>query len=510
MQYYRPRQPFPTAEAQEYLPPPNVSPPQRGRAPLPYRGPDMFTPGDSYPRFPSGGPMYRTPSPVHPSQQPHPSMYPSSGPVYDNAHPDSQTGYGMSDQASAQAGGFNEKPKNEAPPAPPPQLYCELCKISCFGQACFDAHMVGQKHKKRASQQEALKKLGIEPGSTPPGKLLSELRCALCDVICTGADTYQAHIIGKQHQRTLRLHKALGKPVPECELPPPKESTAPTTAEGEVPVKSEATEEASTGAAAATPEKKVGTPIAESTLKTKESESSDDCVELERPRPAQPWVRSPQLGPPPIPGLNGSAAIAWGPRLPKMNGHRPPAGVVGGLGVGYNDGFFIPPYSFVSPSYFGPGGHTSSLGDLRYMHTKLRQVMPTDAETEMIRLTVTACESALKQINDAKKFAEEEQEALNAAAAKEQKTDSEGSQEKQAEKTSATTTPTKPSLKKTTTTPSTPPPFRGVFRVGALATGLLLAGDRKADLVLVCNRWPTTDDIVEIGGELEALVKVRS
>ncbi|KAL7055015.1 hypothetical protein AAHC03_024259 [Spirometra sp. Aus1] len=569
MQYYRPRQPYPTAGAPDYLPPPNVSPLPRGRAPPPYRGPDMFPPGDSYPRFPPGGPMYRTPSPSHPSQQPHSSMHSSSGPMYDGAHPDSPAGYGMNSRSSfppqsrpergpppgsysssprlkrpypmsAHAGGFYERPKSETPQTPPPQLYCELCKISCFGQACFDAHMVGQKHKKRASQQEALKKLGIEPGSTGSGKL-SELRCALCDVICTGADTYQAHLIGKQHQRTLRLHKALGKPVPECELPP-KASTAPTSTEDRKPTESELTE----ASGAAVPEKKPTSTPAESPLKAEEQSICDDCVELvtsghglsfrcqlcncfftdlhakdlhlkgkrhqtqlrklqappltpnsERTRP-QPWSRPAQLGPPSIQGLNGSAAIAWGPRLPKMNGHRP-TGVGGGVGVGYNDGFFIPPYSFGSPSYFGPNGHMS-IGDLRYMHTKLRQVMPTDAETEMIRLAVTACESALKQINDAKKFAEEEQEALNATAIKEQKAEGQSSEEKQGEEAATT----KPSPKKVT--PPTPP-FRGVFRVGALATGLLLSGDRKADLVLVCNRWPTTDDIVEIGGELEALVK---
>uniref|UniRef100_A0A0X3PYC5 Zinc finger RNA-binding protein n=1 Tax=Schistocephalus solidus TaxID=70667 RepID=A0A0X3PYC5_SCHSO len=570
MQYYRPRQPYPTVEASDYLPPPNVSPLSRGRAPPPYRGPDMFPPGDSYPRFPPGGPIYRTPSPVHPSQQPHPSMHPSSGPMYESPLPDSPIGYGMSGRSSyplqsrpnrgfpstpyspsprlkrpypmsAQSGGFHEKPKKDAPPAPP-QLYCELCKISCVGQACLDAHMAGQKHKKRAVQQEALKRLGLEPGSTGPGKLLSELKCALCDIICTGADTYQAHIIGKQHQRTLRLHKALGKPVPECELPL-KASTSPTATDDQKPVESELKE----ASGAAVSEKKPVTPASENPPKTEEQEICDDCIELvtsghglsfrcqlcncfftdlhakdlhlkgkrhqtqlrklhappplptpERARP-QPWVRPPQLGPPPIPGLNGSAAIAWGPRLPKMNGSRP-AGVGGGVGVGYNEGFFIPPYSFSFPSYFGPGGHISSIGDLRYMHTKLRQVMPTDAETEMIRLSVTACESALKQINDAKKFAEEEQEALSATAAKEQKTESEGGEEKQGEET----TTTKPSPKKVM--PPTPP-FRGVFRVGALATGLLLSGDRKADLVLVCNRWPTTDDIVEIGGELESLVK---
>ncbi|VDQ11307.1 unnamed protein product [Trichobilharzia regenti] len=45
------------------------------------------------------------------------------------------------------------------------------------------------------------------------------LRCELCEVACTGVDSYTAHISGKQHQRTLKVHKQLGKPVPETDNP---------------------------------------------------------------------------------------------------------------------------------------------------------------------------------------------------------------------------------------------------------------------------------------------------
>lgn len=41
-----------------------------------------------------------------------------------------------------------------------------------------------------------------------------ELRCEMCDIACTGIDAYNAHMSGKQHNRTLRLHIQLGKPIP--------------------------------------------------------------------------------------------------------------------------------------------------------------------------------------------------------------------------------------------------------------------------------------------------------
>lgn len=40
------------------------------------------------------------------------------------------------------------------------------------------------------------------------------LRCELCDVTCTGNDAYAAHIRGSKHQKVLKLHQKLGKPIP--------------------------------------------------------------------------------------------------------------------------------------------------------------------------------------------------------------------------------------------------------------------------------------------------------
>ncbi|VDP94851.1 unnamed protein product [Echinostoma caproni] len=104
-----------------------------------------------------------------------------------------------------------------------PTFYCELCKVSCVGAGAFTDHEKGQRHQKRLSQQKAIEQLKSDKGelviqaSSKTGA--TELRCELCDIACTGAGSYSAHLAGRQHQRTLRLHKELGKPIPPTNDP---------------------------------------------------------------------------------------------------------------------------------------------------------------------------------------------------------------------------------------------------------------------------------------------------
>ncbi|KAF5395747.1 hypothetical protein PHET_11452 [Paragonimus heterotremus] len=116
------------------------------------------------------------------------------------------------------------------PRRPVSPLYCELCKVSCAGPKAFGEHQNGQRHKKRVAQNEAIERLqkssddvAVLLKTVSPSKI-NELRCDLCDVGCTGAEAYAAHLAGKAHQRTLRLHRDLGKPIPETE-PVPVPST---------------------------------------------------------------------------------------------------------------------------------------------------------------------------------------------------------------------------------------------------------------------------------------------
>ena len=56
----------------------------------------------------------------------------------------------------------------------------------------------------------------------------SALRCELCDVTCTGADAYAAHGRGIKHQKVVKLHTMLGKPIPSTEPTKLQPGTAPT------------------------------------------------------------------------------------------------------------------------------------------------------------------------------------------------------------------------------------------------------------------------------------------
>lgn len=48
----------------------------------------------------------------------------------------------------------------------------------------------------------------------------------------------------------------------------------------------------------------------------------------------------------------------------------------------------------------------------------------------------------------------------------------------------------------------------GVFIVGPAAVGLLLGGQRTADMVLVSHELPSADCVAEVAEELEELLKV--
>lgn len=79
----------------------------------------------------------------------------------------------------------------------------------------YKEHLEGQKHKKK----EAAVKLAAAGAHAAAGRAAggSALRCELCDVTCTGADAYAAHVRGIKHQKVVKLHTMLGKPIPSTE-----------------------------------------------------------------------------------------------------------------------------------------------------------------------------------------------------------------------------------------------------------------------------------------------------
>ena len=84
----------------------------------------------------------------------------------------------------------------------------EIFSIEFFlGPQTYKEHLDGQKHKKKAA-------LGTPLNTNAVPKVGNALRCELCDVTCTGSDAYAAHIRGAKHQKVIKLHTKLGKPIP--------------------------------------------------------------------------------------------------------------------------------------------------------------------------------------------------------------------------------------------------------------------------------------------------------
>ncbi|RWS09781.1 zinc finger RNA-binding protein-like protein [Dinothrombium tinctorium] len=82
--------------------------------------------------------------------------------------------------------------------------YCETYK----------EHLEGQRHKKKEAQMKS----GSSTAPIKRGHTAGvSLRCELCDVTCTGNDAYAAHIRGSKHQKVVKLHTKLGKPIPSTD-----------------------------------------------------------------------------------------------------------------------------------------------------------------------------------------------------------------------------------------------------------------------------------------------------
>ncbi|KFP82262.1 Zinc finger RNA-binding protein, partial [Acanthisitta chloris] len=109
----------------------------------------------------------------------------------------------------------NKQLKPKQPPKPPQIHYCDVCKISCAGPQTYKEHLEGQKHKKKEVALKASQ--NTNNSSTSARGTQNQLRCELCDVSCTGADAYAAHIRGAKHQKVVKLHTKLGKPIPSTE-----------------------------------------------------------------------------------------------------------------------------------------------------------------------------------------------------------------------------------------------------------------------------------------------------
>ncbi|XP_059403877.1 zinc finger RNA-binding protein isoform X2 [Carassius carassius] len=125
----------------------------------------------------------------------------------------------------------NKTLKPKQPPKPPQIHYCDVCKISCAGPQTYKEHLEGQKHKKKeAALKVSQSSSGSSGGGSSTRGTQNQLRCELCDVSCTGADAYAAHIRGAKHQKVVKLHTKLGKPIPSAEPSVVSQSSTSSTA----------------------------------------------------------------------------------------------------------------------------------------------------------------------------------------------------------------------------------------------------------------------------------------
>ncbi|CAB1322481.1 unnamed protein product [Coregonus sp. 'balchen'] len=97
--------------------------------------------------------------------------------------------------------------------------------------ATYKEHLEGQKHKKKETALKVSQSSSSGGGGVGSARgTQNQLHCELCDVSCTGADAYAAHIRGAKHQKVVKLHTKLGKPIPSTEPSVVTQTPSSTTA----------------------------------------------------------------------------------------------------------------------------------------------------------------------------------------------------------------------------------------------------------------------------------------
>lgn len=88
---------------------------------------------------------------------------------------------------------------------------CQICNVTCNGSEPMREHMRSAKHMRRtaeAAQGQRNKSAGAlatraNVPSSSSGSQSTAFLCNVCNVPCSGADNYRAHIAGKAHKRRL-------------------------------------------------------------------------------------------------------------------------------------------------------------------------------------------------------------------------------------------------------------------------------------------------------------------
>jgi len=71
--------------------------------------------------------------------------------------------------------------------------------VRCGNVQSYEAHQVGQKHKKKLARLEAAKSIGVPTVQALSGSQAEF--CELCNVSCSGREVMLAHLCGTRHKK---------------------------------------------------------------------------------------------------------------------------------------------------------------------------------------------------------------------------------------------------------------------------------------------------------------------
>jgi len=72
--------------------------------------------------------------------------------------------------------------------------YCQLCNVVCTGIETFKCHLSGKIHKKNTNRKQ------VDNYVVPISMDNNPLFCTYCDILCNSSESYQEHIQGRKHK----------------------------------------------------------------------------------------------------------------------------------------------------------------------------------------------------------------------------------------------------------------------------------------------------------------------
>ncbi|KAM3176953.1 hypothetical protein ACTXT7_005479 [Hymenolepis weldensis] len=341
-----------------------------------------------------------------------------------------------------------------------PANFYELFNVHCEEFTPYSRHFSGMKRDTMKPEQnlsECLKEEGEISDSQSPEEEYNpkEIICAVCDVKCSSLETYNSHLQGKQHAKTVKLQRSRGCEIPDVrpqtssnQSPMPSSSINPENCIEEfysgknkryscrlcscICNNSQLKDAHLVGKKHRTALRKLKESLGTATAKD-QSESN-----LKPEIPTEHTLHSQSE-----PSSNSSSSGR--PQIPTIGFARPCITSSSGLQALIS----LPPHL---------------LADERYMQTKLKHIVPSKEENDLMILAVDAVCGALQQIHKARSQINED------------------------------------------LLPSDEP--SGVYLVGPAAIGLLLRGQRTADVVLVFRQLLPPNCINEMMKELEGMLKI--